>query len=257
MCPPQRRQWTSVRVIPNVVSLVSPMALSSGCQKLGQPVPLSYLVSEENSGRSHPAQAKMPLRFSFRSGLEPGRSVPCLLRISYCCGVSCARHSASVFSISNFSPAFAGEARSQRKAARPKRLAIDASKIRRSIMMVSRRRERSGSPSNTRRGSRSYTDPEGFLSLCCEYRALDAVQHLALLRPTRRSPGLQTYCPPSLRCAEGAVAGPAAGGGLAAFRPGGLPATDEPRGYCPAPALVRNNGPTRRQRRNFLYSTCQ
>jgi len=65
-----------VRVIPNVVSLVSPMALSSGFQKLGQPVPLSYLVSEENSGRSQPAQAKMPLRFSFSSGLEPGRSVP-------------------------------------------------------------------------------------------------------------------------------------------------------------------------------------
>ena len=32
------------------------MALSSGFQKLGQPVPLSYFVSEENNGRSHPAQ---------------------------------------------------------------------------------------------------------------------------------------------------------------------------------------------------------
>src|SRR6266481_3883101 len=37
--------------------------------------------------------------------------------------------------------AFAGEARSQRKAARPSRLATDASKIRRSIMMVSVRSE--------------------------------------------------------------------------------------------------------------------
>src|SRR5215217_779256 len=137
MWPPQRRQWTSVRAIPKVVSLVSPMALSSGFQKLGQPVPLSYLVSEENSGRSQPAQAKTPLRFSFRSGLEPGRSVPCLRRISYCCGVSCARHSASVFSISNFSAASAGEARSQRKAARPNRLATDASRIRRSSIVVS------------------------------------------------------------------------------------------------------------------------
>src|SRR6476661_258356 len=47
----------------------------------------------------------MPLRCSFRSGLDPGRSVPWLRNISYCCGVSCARHSASVFSISNFSAA--------------------------------------------------------------------------------------------------------------------------------------------------------
>jgi len=42
------------------------------------------LVSDENSGRSQPAQAKMPLRCSFKSGLEPGRSVPSLRRISYC-----------------------------------------------------------------------------------------------------------------------------------------------------------------------------
>ena len=84
--------------------------------------------------RATPAQAKTPLRFSFSSGLEPGRSVPCLRRMSYCCGVSCARHSASVFSTSNFSAACAGVARSQRKAARPNRLATDASRIRRSIM---------------------------------------------------------------------------------------------------------------------------
>src|SRR6266436_6210098 len=130
----------------------------------------------------------MPLRCSLSSGLDPGRSVPCLRRISYCCGVNCARHSASVFSISNFSPAFAGEARSQRNAARPKRLAIDASKIRRSIMMVSGRRESGGPPSNTRRGGRSYTDPEGFFSLCCDYRTPDAVQPLAFAPPRRLWP---------------------------------------------------------------------
>src|SRR6266481_3046152 len=125
--------------------------------------------------------------------------------MSYCCGVSCARHSASVFSISNFSPAFAGEARSQRKAARRKRLAIDASKIRRSIMVVSGRREKDGSSPNTRRGSRSYTDPEGFLSLCCEYSARMPCGPLAFapsrrLWPARwraapgwRRPGLAVY----------------------------------------------------------------
>ena len=65
-CPPQRLQCTSVRVTKNDRSWDVPMALSSGCQKLGQPVPLSYLVSEENSGRSHPAQRNVPVRFSRR-----------------------------------------------------------------------------------------------------------------------------------------------------------------------------------------------
>src|SRR3954447_7844905 len=138
--PPQRRQWISVRSMPKVRSLVSPTAFSSGCQKLGQPVPLSNLVSEENSGRSQPAQAKMPLRCSFNSGLDPGRSVPCLRRMSYCCGVSCARHSASLFSISNFSAASAGVIRSQRNAARPNRLASEASRMRRSSMAGLRKR---------------------------------------------------------------------------------------------------------------------
>src|SRR4051812_2755423 len=123
--------------MPKVRSSVLPTAFSSGCQKLGQPVPLSNLVSDENSGRSQPAQAKMPLRCSLSSGLEPGRSVPSLRRISYCCGVNCFRHSASVFSISNFSAALAGEIRSQRKAASAARLAAEASRMRRSIMMVS------------------------------------------------------------------------------------------------------------------------
>ena len=52
------------------------MAWGSGCQKLGQPVPLSYLVAELNRGRSQPAQWKVPLRFSPLSGLVKGGSVP-------------------------------------------------------------------------------------------------------------------------------------------------------------------------------------
>src|ERR1700740_2788819 len=127
--------------MPKVRSGGVPARFSGGWKKLAQPVPLSNLVSEENSGRSQPAQAKVPCRCSFRSGLDPGRSVPCLRRISYCCGVSCTRHSASVFSISNFSAARAGELLSQRNAARPSRLATEASRIRRSIMMVSVRSE--------------------------------------------------------------------------------------------------------------------
>ncbi len=45
-------------------------AFSSGAQKLGQPVWLSNLVSEENSASWQPAQAKMPARCSLSSGLE-------------------------------------------------------------------------------------------------------------------------------------------------------------------------------------------
>jgi hypothetical protein len=39
-------------------------------------VPLSYLVSDGNSGLPQPAQTKVPLRFSVYSGLVKGRSVP-------------------------------------------------------------------------------------------------------------------------------------------------------------------------------------
>jgi hypothetical protein len=48
---------------PKRVSSVVPTALSRGRQKLGHPVPLSNLVSEENSGRPHPAKANTPARF--------------------------------------------------------------------------------------------------------------------------------------------------------------------------------------------------
>src|SRR5262245_46744655 len=47
-------------------------------KKLGQPVPESNFMSEVKSGRSQPAQAKMPARFSSFSGLVPAGSVPSL-----------------------------------------------------------------------------------------------------------------------------------------------------------------------------------
>src|SRR5438552_14268731 len=47
-----------------------------GAKKLGQPVPLSNLVSERKSGRSQAAQANRPGRCSLSSALEYGRSVP-------------------------------------------------------------------------------------------------------------------------------------------------------------------------------------
>ena len=50
-----------------------PTALSSGAQKLGQPVPLSNFVVEEKRSRSQPAQAKMPrpLLVQQRAGERP------------------------------------------------------------------------------------------------------------------------------------------------------------------------------------------
>ena len=63
-----------------------PTALSSGAQKLGQPVPLSNLVSEENRARSQPAQPKVPSRCSSSSGLVNGRSVAACRSTAYWVG---------------------------------------------------------------------------------------------------------------------------------------------------------------------------
>ena len=80
---------------PRMVGALS-TALSKGAQKLGQPVPLSNFVEEENRSDPQPAQAKMPFRSSCRSGLVKGRSVPSLRRTAYCSGVRVERQSASV-----------------------------------------------------------------------------------------------------------------------------------------------------------------
>ena len=45
--PPQRGQCTSVRLSPKLLSSLVWIALAIGFQKLGQPVWLSYFVSEE------------------------------------------------------------------------------------------------------------------------------------------------------------------------------------------------------------------
>ena len=62
--------------MPKDLSSVVPTAFSIGAQKLGQPVRLSYLVSEENRSSAQPAQANVPFRFSCNNGLVNGRSVP-------------------------------------------------------------------------------------------------------------------------------------------------------------------------------------
>src|SRR5262245_5811616 len=100
--------------MPIDISLLVPMALSIGAQKLGHPVPLSYLVVDENSSRSQPAQAKVPRRFSLRSWLVNGRSVAALRRTAYWFGVSSLFHSSSVLVTSNTSAAASGEEPSQK-----------------------------------------------------------------------------------------------------------------------------------------------
>ena len=67
--------------------------------KLGQPVPESNFVSDENSSVPQQTQWYMPSVFSSTYGPVKARSVPALRVTSYCSGVSCSRHSASVFLI--------------------------------------------------------------------------------------------------------------------------------------------------------------
>ena len=55
-------------------------SFDSGAKNEGQPVPLSNLAELEKSLVPHPAQTKVPFRFSPLSGLVNGRSVPCLRR---------------------------------------------------------------------------------------------------------------------------------------------------------------------------------
>jgi len=89
------------------------------------------------------------------------------------------------------------------------------------IMVVSVRRENDGSSQRPARQPKlpNNTDPEGFLSLCCDILP-DAVR------------------PPSFRLRREAVAVPVAGGRRVwrPSRPGGLPATKRASRYAPASA---------------------
>src|SRR6516165_6354739 len=111
------------------------MAFGSGAKKLGQPVLLSYFVSDENSGRSQPAQANVPLRFSSLSGLEPAGSVRCRRSTSYCALVRIARHSLSLFWISKLPAASTSVLHSARSPAISASAPAPVSKRRRSVMV--------------------------------------------------------------------------------------------------------------------------
>src|SRR5579863_10224003 len=95
-----------------LVFRVSPTAPSSGAQKLGQPVWLSYFVVDEKRSRLQPAQTNTPARCSLSNGLEPGRSVLLCRSTAYCSGVSSLCHSASLWVTAKGS-AMTGEQRNQ------------------------------------------------------------------------------------------------------------------------------------------------
>ena len=86
-----------MRSIPCELSSRAPrLAAVAGSVKLGQPVPESNFVSDENSSAPQAAQWYVPLSLEYTYSPLNGRSVPRLRRMSYCSGVSLLRNSASV-----------------------------------------------------------------------------------------------------------------------------------------------------------------
>ncbi len=87
-CPrwaPQLEHKTSVRVIPSdrsVSCLIAPFLAKS--QKLGQPVPLSNLVSDEKSSCPQTTHMYIPVSWLFVYFPENGGSVPFKKQILYC-----------------------------------------------------------------------------------------------------------------------------------------------------------------------------
>src|SRR2546422_7253210 len=102
-CPkwaPQLAHSTSVRRMNKLRSAFSSMlSFRTGAQKLGQPVPESYFVSEANRSRPQTTQMYTPGSWLFQYSPVKGRSVPLLMQTSYCNGERCCRS----FDLSNFS----------------------------------------------------------------------------------------------------------------------------------------------------------
>src|SRR2546427_8934883 len=97
---PQLAHSTSVRRMNKLRSAFSSMlSLRTGAQKLGQPVPEAYFVTEANRSRPQTTQMYTPGSWLFQYSPVKGRSVPLLMQTSYCNGESCCRS----FVLSNFS----------------------------------------------------------------------------------------------------------------------------------------------------------
>src|SRR5262249_47896321 len=75
-CAPQRWHITSIRGADSLLSIARSMARARiGCQKLGQPVPESNLLFDENSSASQQAQTNVPLKWPVAYRPENGGSV--------------------------------------------------------------------------------------------------------------------------------------------------------------------------------------
>lgn len=104
-CPPHVAHTTSVRTIPCERSSTSFTAPEFATRsKLGQPVPESNLLSEENSGEPQPAQWYIPVSWLLTNSPLNGASVPFLRKTSYCSGVSSSFHWSSIFCIAFVKP---------------------------------------------------------------------------------------------------------------------------------------------------------
>src|SRR5689334_14917386 len=79
-----------------------------GSQKLGQPVPESYLVDDMKSALPQQMQRNIPFSCRFQYSPVKARSVAACRVMSYCSFVSWAFHSASVFTTfcTRFGPIF-------------------------------------------------------------------------------------------------------------------------------------------------------
>src|SRR5437879_13867156 len=89
-CPkwaPQLAHSTSVRRMNKLRSAFSSMlSFRTGTQKLGQPVPESYFVSEANRSRPQTTQMYTPGSWLFQYSPVKGRAVPLLMQTEYCNG---------------------------------------------------------------------------------------------------------------------------------------------------------------------------
>ena len=85
---PELALRTSVRTMPCERSGCRVIAPGNGWKKLGQPLPLSNLLSVRNNATPLTGSTKVPGRFSSRCEPVNGRSVPCSKAIRRCSGVS-------------------------------------------------------------------------------------------------------------------------------------------------------------------------
>ncbi len=102
-CPPHTRHSTSVLLLPKLSSRsILRFSLDTGAQKLGQPVPESNFVSEENNSFPQPAQVYVPFFLCLTYFPVNGCSVPFSLSTLYSAGVRLFLHSSSGFFILGF-----------------------------------------------------------------------------------------------------------------------------------------------------------